>query len=84
MKEQRDLKHEAEAMFSSLLHSMSNKRVTDPSRFKGKRLQPHRKLNSLETAPYTHCLRAASLTGPSLLHFMQCYHLLVFRSHPGD
>lgn len=58
MKEQRDLKHEAEAMLSSLLHSVSKKRVTDPSRFKGKRLQPHRKLNSLETAPYTHCLRA--------------------------
>lgn len=38
MKEQRDLKHEAEAMLSSLLHSVSKKHATDPSRFKGKRL----------------------------------------------
>lgn len=77
MKEQRDLKHEAEAMLSSLLHSVSN----DPSRFKGKRLRPHRTLNSLETEPYTISV-PASLTGRSLLHFMQCYHLLTFRSRP--
>lgn len=38
MKEQRDLKHEAEVMLSSLLHSVSKKHATDPSRFKGKKL----------------------------------------------